>query len=176
MNMLGTHDTPRILTALVDDFDGSRAEKAKRKLSLSQLLTARERLLMASFLQYMLPGAPSLYYADEAGMEGYKDPFNRRPYPWGREDRELLEHYKRLGQLRKETPALQRGDLEFFWSGDQKLGFTRSLDGRSYRIYVNRSGDAWEIPAGKLVLGHNLQYVAPNWLSLAPMGFCITEG
>ena len=86
MNMLGTHDTARILTALVDDFDGSREQKARRYLSYRQRELAQARFLMASFLQYMLPGAPSLYYADEAGMEGYKDPFNRRPYPWGRED------------------------------------------------------------------------------------------
>ena len=90
MNMLGTHDTMRILTALVDDFDGSREEKANRHLSCDQLALAKQRLLMASLLQYMLPGAPSLYYADEAGMEGYKDPFNRRTYPWGREDKQLL--------------------------------------------------------------------------------------
>ena len=41
---------------------------------------------MASFLQFTLPGAPSIYYGDEAGMEGYRDPFNRRTFPWGRED------------------------------------------------------------------------------------------
>ena len=84
MNLLGTHDTPRILTALVDDFDGSREEKARRRLSRNSLDVARDRLMMASFLQYTLPGSPSLYYGDEACMEGYKDPFNRRPYPWGR--------------------------------------------------------------------------------------------
>ena len=83
MNLLGTHDTPRILTALVDDFDGSREEKARRHLSRNLLPVAAERLLMASFLQYTLPGSPSLYYADEAGMEGYRDPFNRRTYPMG---------------------------------------------------------------------------------------------
>ena len=74
MNLLGTHDTARILTALVDDFDGSREEKARRYLTPARFSQAKEMLLMASFLQYMLPGAPSLYYADEAGMQGYKDP------------------------------------------------------------------------------------------------------
>ena len=69
MNPLGTHDTPRILTTLVDNFEGSREEYAKRHLSRSRMDVARDRLLMASFLQYMLPGSPSLYYADEAGME-----------------------------------------------------------------------------------------------------------
>ena len=175
MNMLGTHDTPRILTALVDDFDGSREEKAQRRLSRSARQTAEDRLLMASFLQYMLPGAPSLYYADETGMEGYKDPFNRRPYPWGREDRDLLAHHRQLGHLRKTEDALRLGDLEFFYAGDQKLGFCRTYQGRKLKIYVNRSGDPWEIPAGKVLYGRNLHTVAPTWLSLGAMGFCITE-
>ena len=176
MNLLGTHDTPRILTALVDDFDGTREENARRRLSRSQLITAHERLLMASFLQYTLPGIPSLYYGDEAGMEGQKDPFNRRTYPWGTEDRELLGHFRMLGQLRKDSEALRLGEIRFFEAGDQRLGFSRTLGDKQVRIYVNRSGDNWEIPAGKVLLGHNLHTVAPNWLILAPMGFCITEG
>lgn len=175
MNLLGTHDTPRILTAMVDDFDGSREEKAKRRLSRRQYDVAQERLLMASFLQYTLPGMPSLYYGDEAGMEGYKDPFNRRTYPWGRENQELLVHFKRLGQLRKTLEALRLGDIAFFQAGDQKLGFTRSYGGQALRIYLNRSGDPWDIPSGKLLLAHGMHTVAPNWLTLNPMGFCIVE-
>ena len=175
MNLLGTHDTPRILTALVDDFDGSREEKAKRRLSRNQREVAHERLLMASFLQYMLPGCPSIYYADEAGMEGYKDPFNRRAYPWGREDWELLEHYMRLGKLRNSCEALRLGDISFFQAGDKHLGFTRSYNGKAVKIYANRSGDAWEISYGKILLGYNLQVVSQDCLVLGPRGFCITE-
>ncbi len=175
MNLLGTHDTPRILTALVDDFDGSREEKARRKLSVNQLALARERLLMASFIQYMLPGAPSLYYGDEAGMEGYKDPFNRRTYPWGREDTQLMAHFRQLGQLRKAYAPLRMGDIEFFHAMDRQLGFCRTLDGKKLRIYVNHSADPWQIPGGRLLYGHNLHTVAPDWLSLSPMGFCVTE-
>ena len=175
MNLLGTHDTPRILTALVDDFDGSREEKAKRRLSRNNLEVARDRLLMASFLQYTLPGSPSLYYADEVLMEGYKDPFNRRTYPWGREDWEMLNHFKRLGKLRKEHPAIRLGDIQFFEAGDKHLGYTRSYQGKTYRIYANRSGDSWDIPTGKVIMGYNLQVVAPDWLTLAPRGFCVVE-
>ena len=175
MNCLGTHDSARILTALMDDFDGSREEKARRHLSRQQYDVALERLLMASFLQYMLPGMPSIYYADEAGMEGYKDPFNRRPYPWGREDMELLTHFRQLGRLRKEHEALRLGDIQFTVACDQRLAFSRSFDGKTLRIYVNRGHDHWEIPRGKMLLGHNLRSVAPEWLQLAPMGFCIVE-
>lgn len=172
MNMLGTHDTPRILTALIDDFDGSREEMSRRHLSRNQYLHAQERLMMASFLQYTLPGTPSLYYGDEAGMEGYKDPFNRRTYPWGRENWELLEHFRRLGRLRKENPVLRLGDVRFLEARDQHLCYTRTYEGKTVRIYVNRSDDSWDIPAGKLLLGHNLHTVAPDWLTLGEMGFC----
>ena len=175
MNLLGTHDTPRILTWLVDDFEGSREEYSKRHISRSRLDLAYERLMMASFIQYMLPGSPSLYYGDEAGMEGHKDPFNRRTFPWGKEEPVLMSHFKALGAIRKQAEPLRLGDISFFEAGDRRLGFTRSLSGRKLKIYVNRNSDPWEIPAGNVLLGHNLQTVAPEWLCLGPMGFCITE-
>lgn len=175
MNLLGTHDTPRILTALVDDFDGSREEKAKRRLSRNNMDVARVRLLMASFLQYTLPGSPSLYYGDEALMEGYKDPFNRRTYPWGREDREMLNHFKRLGQLRREHKALRLGDIRFLEAEDKHLAFSRTYGDQTVRIYVNRSGDPWDVPAGRVVFGCNLQTMAEDALTLGPKGFCLVE-
>ena len=174
MNLLGTHDTPRILTALVDPFEGSREQQANRHLSPEQLKLAKERLLMATFLQYMLPGSPSLYYGDEAGMEGHKDPFNRRPYPWYREDPQLLRHFRCLGKLRKEHGALRLGDTHFFRNWNGKLGFSRSLNGTYIRVYLNRSDTDWEIPGGQLLYGHNLRTVAPGYLNVAPMGFCVT--
>ena len=166
---------PRILTALVDDFDGSREALAQRWLSKEDRALAEERLLMASFLQYMLPGAPSLYYADETGMEGHKDPFNRRTYPWGQEDQTLLAHFRGLGQLRKNAPALRLGNLEFFRAEGGQIGFTRESDGQRVRIYVNRSKDCWEIPAGKILFAHHLKSLAPDWLCVEPMGFCVIE-
>ena len=175
MNLLGTHDTPRILTALVDDFNGPRKEQAKRTLSRQRLFLAYDRLLMASFLQYMLPGSPSLYYGDEAGMEGYRDPFNRRTYPWGREDRHLINHYRRMGRLRQENDVLRLGDIRFFQAEDQRIGFTRSYKGRTLAIYVNRSTDPWDIDPGTVIFGHNLQTIALDRVTLAPMGFCVVE-
>ena len=175
MNSLGTHDTPRILTALVDDFDGSRAEKAARRLSMQQMILAKERLRMASFLQFTLPGSPCVYYGDEAGMEGYADPFNRRPYPWGAEDGDLLEHYRRLTALRRELPALRRGEIQFFQAKNRMVGFTRELEGRRIRIYINRSHDNWDIEPGRILLGHNLELAARDRIRLAPMGLCAVE-
>ena len=174
MNLLGTHDTQRILTALVDNFDGNRDEQAKRFLSRSQYVQAQERLILASFLQYTLPGSPSLYYADEAGMEGHKDPFNRRPYPWGREDHDLLSHFKRLGKLRSQCPALRLGDIRFFKADHQMIGFSRTYEDQTIRVYLNRSGDDWEISPGRILLGHNMKTIAPDQMILGPKGFCVT--
>ena len=175
MNLLGTHDTPRILTALVDDFDGSREEKARRRLSRNQLEVARDRLMMASFLQYTLPGCPSLYYADETCMEGYKDPFNRRTYPWGREDTEILGHFRCLGKLRTQNIALRLGDIRFTVASDRHLAYTRSAQGQTLNIYVNRSGDAWDIPTGRVTFGKNIDTISPDRLTLGPRGFCVME-
>ena len=175
MNLLGTHDTPRILTALVDDFDGSREELANRRLLEGQYAQAQERLLMATCLQYTLPGAVSIYYGDEAGMEGHKDPFNRRTYPWGKENPALLAHFRRLGQLRGQYPCLRTGSIEFSQAGDGRLRYSRVLDGNRVTVWLNHSEENWDIPSGKLLYGHSLHTTAPNWLTLAPMGFCITE-
>ena len=146
MNMLGTHDTPRILTALVDNFDGSREALAERKLSQQQRQIAMKRLELASVLQYTLPGSPSIYYGDEAGMEGGKDPFNRRTYPWGREDQRLLSHFRQLGQLRRKYAPLRLGDVAFFSRTNGRIGFTRTWENTVLRIYVNRNDEDWVLP------------------------------
>ena len=175
MNLLGTHDTPRILTALIDDFNGDRYAKAHRRLSRTQWVTALDRLHAASFLQYTLPGCPALYYGDEAGMEGYGDPFCRRTFPWGREEWELQVHYRRLGQLRRQYEALRLGDIKFFQGMNSQIGFTRTYKGKTLRIYVNRSSDDWSIPVGKILYGRNIQTIAQDMLVLGHNAFCIVE-
>ena len=131
--------------------------------------------MMASFLQYTLPGSPSLYYADEAGMEGGKDPFNRRSYPWGKEDPELLAHFRQLGQLRKACPALKTGSIEFFKADDRRIGFTRSCPGSKIRVYLNRGSEPWEIATGRILFGHNIRTLAPEAVVLGQKGFCVIE-
>ncbi|MCL2798501.1 MAG: glycoside hydrolase family 13 protein, partial [Firmicutes bacterium] len=87
MNLLGTHDTVRILTALGDSGKAdTREQRANAKLLNPAAVI--QKLKMATVLQYTLPGCPCVYYGDEAGLEGFEDPFNRRCYPWGRENQE----------------------------------------------------------------------------------------
>ncbi|MBE6926488.1 MAG: glycoside hydrolase family 13 protein [Ruminococcaceae bacterium] len=175
MNLLGSHDTPRILTALVDSFDGPREVLAERFLSGRQRKLAETRLMVASFLQFTLPGAPSIYYGDEAGMEGGKDPFCRRTYPWGKENPVLLAHYRQLGQLRRTEKALRMGKTEFSYAAGGLIHFIRESEDSKLHIYVNRSADSWDIAPGEVLYSVNITHKRPGLLRLAPMGFCITR-
>lgn len=111
MNSLGTHDTVRIINALSDvrAHGWSKTHKLGYKLPDSEYEKAKKKLYLASVLQFTLPGIPSIFYGDEAGLQGFDDPINRRPYPWGSEDKEILTHYKKLGRIRRENRAVFSG-------------------------------------------------------------------
>ena len=72
-------------------------------------------------------------------MEGYRDPFNRGCYPWGQEDRALLEWYHRLGRLRKVCPVFRDGDYEPVASGDEVVCFVRHSGASRLVCAVNRA-------------------------------------
>lgn len=152
MNLLGTHDTARILTLLGD---GGKGELLSNDTLAHLTLTPEERknavtlLKLASALQFTVFGVPSVYYGDEAGVEGYGDPFCRRPFPWGREDADLLSHYRALGKLRREHPVLTDGDFRFVEHDANAFVFERQ--GKDERILVLANmGDAkpFAIPKG----------------------------
>ena len=143
MNFLGTHDTPRILTLLGaggERRDQSRDWRANFRLEGDALRLAKERLRAAALLLFCFPGSPTVYYGDEAGMEGFEDPFNRRTYPWGHEDQELLAWFKQLGALRKTHPALRRGTIRYVAAEGPLLAFARADDGEEILCVCN-AGD-----------------------------------
>ena len=142
MNIIGTHDTERALTVLAGEpVNGwGREWQASRSLSAEQRKTGLRRMRLAAALQYCLPGVPCVYYGDEAGVEGYKDPFNRGCYPWGQEDTGLLNWYRKLGQLRKICPALREGRFHPLPAGDEVVAFLRQDGGSSLLCAVNRAG------------------------------------
>lgn len=146
LNILGTHDTPRILTALGEDgVPATREERAAYRLSPERLSLAMERLKLAALLLYSFPGSPTLYYGDEAGMEGFEDPMNRRTFPWGRENQELQSLFKALGALREARPSLQRGDIRYIGADGALLVFERTLDGEHTVVALNAGDTEWEI-------------------------------
>jgi glycosidase len=126
MNVLGTHDTMRILTVLGgEDWPQTREEMALYRLTPAQRALGLGRLKLAAVLQYTLPGVPCLYYGDETGMEGGADPFNRRCYPWGREDRELLAWYQRLGEIRRQLTVFREGEYRLIYASGGVFAFRR---------------------------------------------------
>jgi glycosidase len=155
MNALGTHDTPRILTALMGDFPGDREYQAKVRLSFAQRELAFQRLRLAAFLQYTLPGCPCLYYGDEAGMEGCKDPFNRGCYPWGREDRRFTDFFRDLGRLKNNSAALRSGTVRVVKAGEGKIAFLRQTGTQTVLCCVNRSGEPLRVEARQSLLSQN---------------------
>ena len=115
MNLLSTHDTERILTVLGGPRDNGRYTNAQlrvMRLSPAEREIAVKRLSVAAALQYTVFGIPSVFYGDEAGLEGYHDPFCRRPFPWGRENPELLSLYRKSGVLSAKQKIALRKTLE----------------------------------------------------------------
>ncbi|MBQ3437202.1 MAG: glycoside hydrolase family 13 protein, partial [Fusobacterium sp.] len=101
MNLLSTHDTERIITVLGTDISNIKFEDSRDfKLSKSEYERGKFLQKFASFLQFTLPGIPSIYYGDEIGMQGLKDPFNRQCFELEKADMDLLEHYKELSNFR----------------------------------------------------------------------------
>lgn len=173
MNILSTHDTPRAINALLDPRDGDRAELAQRSFTDEQLRFGKQRLKLAAFLQFMLPGMPCIYYGDEAGMTGYRDPFNRGFYPWGREDEQLISFYHALCNLKKTQPALRRGTVLVVEAGGGRVMLLRQYQGQSIAICCNQSTQNWTLPrSGKLLLGGQITELSEQNLTLAQGGFC----
>lgn len=148
MNLLGTHDTERILSLLGDGGEGEGLENpalAVKRLTKEQRKTAIRRLKMASILQFTVFGVPSVYYGDEAGLEGYHDPFCRLPFPWGREEAELQKHYRALGKMRANHSVFESGDFAFLEHQGGRVAFERKNERERLLVYANADTSPWEI-------------------------------
>lgn len=128
MNLLSTHDTERALTVMAGEpLNGrDRCWQANQKLTTEQKNRGIKLMKMASGIQFTLPGVPCIYYGDEAGMEGYRDPFNRACYPWGKENRELIEWHKELAEMRRSCSALWDGNIVNVYSQGHLLSYMRT--------------------------------------------------
>ena len=170
LNLIGSHDRARSLTELSDsqaiiegkisnpdyalnaeeqaffDMGCSRPDAIKAAFTIPEdkLRLAKDRLKALSMLQFVMPGVPCIYYGDEAGMQGWEDPFNRGSYPWGQEDRELMEHYKMLCRLRKDYPILISGDFLPYACSEHVICFERFTESERFWLFVNRGIFEWE--------------------------------
>jgi len=122
MTILGNHDTERVGTLLPE-------------------MNARRT---AAFLQFALPGSPVIYYGDEAGLTGGRDPMNRLSFPWGHEDQALQTLYRELAALKNDHPALRTGDIRFLEAENGVLRFVRTCETEAVECGVSRAdGRFW---------------------------------
>ena len=141
MNLLGTHDTERILTVLGGERPEGRSNEylSKKKMNDLERGTAKRRLRMAYTILSTVPGIPAIFYGDEAGLEGYHDPFNRMPYPWGHEDNNLINFYRRIGKIRRENDVYKKGEFKLLYIDEETLVFERYDEEYAYITFVNNS-------------------------------------
>lgn len=142
MNSLSTHDVERAITALAGEPAQGRGrdwQGKNNRLSPERYALGKKMFQLASVLQYTLPGIPCLYYGDEAGLYGYRDPLNRSCYPWGREDQELLQWFHDLGQIRKNYPLLSEGRFTAVSFTPESVSYIRDCGEQSLFIGVNRT-------------------------------------
>jgi glycosidase len=131
MNILGTHDTPRLRTALAGG--GADAE-------------CKGKLYSALMIWAFMPGAACIYYGDEIGMEGGTDPLNRRCFQPERADREIEAYYKKLLAFRREIKSLGDMELSEVRGGDDWIEFIRNGAGESLRVLVHRGTAVLDAP------------------------------
>jgi neopullulanase len=170
-NLLDSHDTARILTIL-------RGRKDLMKLAV--------------LLQMTYPGAPMIYYGNEIGMEGGKDPDCRRAFPWQEErwDQDMLRYHQRLAALRHQHRALRDGEYATLLAEDGLVVLLRQADGERAVIVANRSETtrhidldvAGKLPDGSIFknqLGNGVAQVQNgrlNGFSLSPLSGAVLLG
>ena len=128
--MLGTHDTVRILNVL------SGAKETKGSLPMKELATtaltkqeresARERLKLAWLICATMYGVPCIYYGDEIGMEGWRDPFCRLPMKWSNIDNDLLSFFRRINAVRESIEDFKDGDFDIIHYDSEMLIYSRN--------------------------------------------------
>ncbi len=136
MNELSNHDHSRFLTRT--NHMVGRVEHLGPKAAEEYVNEAIMREAVA--IQMTWVGAPTIYYGDEAGVCGFTDPDNRRTYPWGNENQELLNFHKEMIRIHKEHPALRTGSLNILSWDENVLAYGRFLgEDRIVAIINNRS-------------------------------------
>lgn len=143
LNLLGSHDRERLFTMLGDAPDPdtlSEEECAAFRLDEGHASLAMSRLWLTVLLQMTLPGVPCVYYGDERGMEGFRDPYNRAAFPWDGGRMDCATVFRNAIAVRKALPVLTTGDFEPFADGEDVFGFwRRGEDGECVCVLANAS-------------------------------------
>ena len=155
MNFLSSHDTIRAITQLSGDISDTFDKHwwaEHDTLSKEQYLLGRKRLMLCFLILYLLPGIPSIFYGDEVGLAGQKDPFCRKCFPWNRIDKKLLKFMRCLAKLRnKFSEFLSIADFNICEVDQTKLIFFRYSKDKILFVFVNRSDSVISFDAKQYV-------------------------
>lgn len=124
MNLIGSHDVPRVLTVMEEEMPRGISNEQREHIKIA-------RLKLVTLWQMTFPGVPSIYYGDEAGVEGPRDPGNRRTYPWGKENNEIMEWYKTLLALRNHYDVLRTGKWQPLYAKHGLYCFLRIINDKT---------------------------------------------
>ena len=141
MNELSNHDHSRFLT---------RTNHRVGRISYAGPEAASEGVNPAVMreavtIQMTWPGAPTVYYGDEAGLCGFTDPDNRRTYPWGREDYQMIDFHRVMIRIHKKYEVLKTGSLGFLWNDYQGLCYARFSHDEQIIVIVNNQKEGREV-------------------------------
>lgn len=137
MNELSNHDHSRFLTRTNHKVGrvGTLGSEA------AQIGVNKAVFREAVAIQMTWPGAPTIYYGDEAGLCGFTDPDNRRTYPWGREDQELIAYHREMIKIHRENRELVTGSLKFLANDYQQLSYGRFTETEKMVITLNNTNE-----------------------------------
>lgn len=179
MNQLSNHDHSRFLTRTnhrpgrIDTLGAQAASEGINKGVFRE----------AVVVQMTWPGAPTIYYGDEAGVCGFTDPDNRRTYPWGKEDRDLIAFHREIIRIHKEHPALRTGSVKFLQGEHNLLCYARFNRKEQLIILVNNAEGSRDIDVSVWSAGiplsaelEQLIFTNENGYSVVPVHYTVTEG
>ena len=151
MNELSNHDHSRFLTRTNRTVGRTESRGPKAAEENVNKAVFREAVV----IQMTWPGAPTIYYGDEAGVCGWTDPDNRRTYPWGHEDSELIAFHKAIIKLHKQLPALMKGSYKSIYGEYNIIAYARFYGDSRAVVVINNNEyekevqlDVWQAGVG----------------------------
>jgi len=178
MNILGTHDTARILTVLGGIYCANKEEMASPKAKMSEKAKeeAIKKLKMATLLQYTLPGVPCVYYGDENAMEGHSDPFCRRCFDWTNLNEDLIGFYKKLGAIRKEHfDFFKDGLFQEVYVDCGLIIFARKKENKNIFVFTNNSSKRYYLALPQKMIELLSKNVFEQQLEIQPYSYGILK-
>ena len=172
MNSLSTHDTKRILTELGVPEEIPAEEQGDYRMSAQAYRKACELVKLCAVLQFTLPGIPCIYYGDEVGMQGFRDPYCRATYPYGKEDRKLLHFYQKLTRFYRKYTKDWKEPMTCLTEGDGAICYTRG----GLTVYVNAGDEAVQLQReifGKLKFYEKPIVLHQCGMTMPPKSFAI---